>query len=134
MAKDVRNRSKAVSKREPGETNRVPVGFRISPTLRRQLEEAANKTGRSLSQEAEHRLEMTFETDGVVREALALAYGEEIARSMFTFADTLRTTRTVREMRKRGAIDEAGAKLMREACEQGLIGLVKKHIDETGGE
>jgi hypothetical protein len=65
---------------------------------------------------------------------LALAYGEDIARSMITFADTLRTMKTVREWRERGSLDEAKAQLMLSACEQGLTGLVKKQIDEAGGK
>lgn len=45
----------------PGE--RVPLGLRVTAEIRTKLEEAAVKSGRSLSQEAEIRIEATFTRD-----------------------------------------------------------------------
>jgi hypothetical protein len=47
----------------PREGERVPLGFRITPDLKLKLEDAARKSGRSQSQEAEFRLESTFQHD-----------------------------------------------------------------------
>ena len=43
---------------KPG--TRVPLSFRVTADIRRKLEDAAIKNGRSLSHEAEFRLERTF--------------------------------------------------------------------------
>ena len=56
-------------KPKPGQ--RVPLGLRVTPRMKRQLEQAATKNGRSLSQEAEFRLEMSLSAD----HQLILAYG-----------------------------------------------------------
>jgi head-tail adaptor len=47
----------------PGEVKRVPLNMRTTPSLRAELEEAAGKSGRSLAQEVESRLERTFSED-----------------------------------------------------------------------
>lgn len=46
-------------KPKPGE--RVPLGLRITPRMKRKLEEAARRKGRSLSQEVELRLERSID-------------------------------------------------------------------------
>jgi len=65
----------------PKEGERVPLGLRVTPRMKRRLEGAATKNGRSLSQEAEFRLEMSLSSDL----QLILAYGGKwlpIIRSM----------------------------------------------------
>ena len=42
---------------------RMPLGLRVTPETKRQLDAAAKQTGRSLSQEAEFRLDRSFEYD-----------------------------------------------------------------------
>jgi hypothetical protein len=49
----------------PGE--RVPVGFRITAEAKLKLEQAALASGRSLSQEAELRIEQSFERDFILK-------------------------------------------------------------------
>ena len=46
--------------RQPEEGERVQLSFRITPELKRALMAAAEKSGRSQSQEAEFRLEKSF--------------------------------------------------------------------------
>jgi hypothetical protein len=39
---------------------RYPIGLRVTPTMRDRIVAAADESGRSIAQEAEHRLEMSF--------------------------------------------------------------------------
>ena len=48
---------------EPAEGERVQLSFRVTPELKRRLTAAADKSGRSQSQEAEFRLERSFWAD-----------------------------------------------------------------------
>jgi len=61
----------------PGE--RVPVGFRITAQTKQKLEAAAIESGRSLSQEAELRLEQSFEREWIVK-SLQLWLKKEIKK------------------------------------------------------
>jgi hypothetical protein len=47
----------------PVEGERVPLGLRVTAAAKRKLEEAAIKSGRSISQEAELRIERSFDDD-----------------------------------------------------------------------
>jgi len=47
-------------RRDPLPGERVPLGLRVTPQMKKMLEAAADASGRSQSQEAEHRLEMAF--------------------------------------------------------------------------
>ncbi len=46
--------------REPNQGERVGVSYRVTPQVKRALDAAADASGRSLSQEAEMRLEASF--------------------------------------------------------------------------
>jgi hypothetical protein len=65
--------------RAPGRQPREPVGFRISPELRKRLDVAAIEKTRSLSQEAEFRLEMSFSKEDLLPSVQQLAYGPGLA-------------------------------------------------------
>ena len=113
--------------RAPKETRRVTVGFRVDESTRKCLQDAADKNARSLSQEAEHRLMTSFSNEELVKQALALAYGEDVARGMFTFADTLRTVHTVSGLAGMSAVNrEAFVK----SCRAGLVGLIDNLMGE----
>ena len=71
----------------PVEGERVSLGFRVTADIKRRLEEAAVKKGRSLSQESEFRLEHSFDTESMLLEALTLAYGDRTARFLKQFAE-----------------------------------------------
>src|ERR1700682_4951258 len=47
-------------KREPEPGERVAMSFRVTPALKKRLDEAAQLSGRSLTQEIEFRLDGTF--------------------------------------------------------------------------
>jgi hypothetical protein len=113
--------------RAPKEARRVTVGFRVDESTRKCLQDAADKNARSLSQEAEHRLMTSFGDEKIVLQALELAYGEDVARGMFTFADTLRTVRTVSGLAGMSAVNrEAFVK----SCRAGLVGLIDNLMGE----
>ncbi len=54
---------------------RVPLGLRVTKETKAKLDQAAQSSGRSQSQEAEFRLEQTFRSENAVFDALDLAYG-----------------------------------------------------------
>jgi hypothetical protein len=113
--------------RPAAETRRITVGFRVSESVRKCLEDAASKNARSLSQEAEHRLEASFGDETIVQQALVLAYGEDVARGMFTFADSIRTFRTVREL---PGMSGPNRKAVLDSFRAGLHGLVDRLLSE----
>lgn len=49
--------------RQPRPGERVHLGLRVSPELKRRLERAAEQSTRSLSQEVEFRLEQSFQSE-----------------------------------------------------------------------
>jgi hypothetical protein len=63
---------------KPGE--RVTLGLRVTAELKNRIEGAANEKGRSLSQEAEFRLERSFDREELLPEVLTLAYGKPMAK------------------------------------------------------
>lgn len=78
---------------KPGE--RVSLGLRVTADLKRKLDEAAKKSGRSQSQEAELRLERSFEREALLPEVLTLACGERLGNTLHEFIKN--TTRATRE-------------------------------------
>src|SRR5262245_42670576 len=69
----------APPKREPKPGERFQLRVRVTPELKRCLDAAAEKSGRSQCQEAELRLERSFEREDLLIEALTLAYGGKMA-------------------------------------------------------
>jgi hypothetical protein len=70
-------------KAKPGE--RVHVGLRVSPELKRHLEDAAKQSTRSLSQEVEFRLESLFLQQDAALRALGGVNGAEAVRPLLLF-------------------------------------------------
>jgi hypothetical protein len=65
--------------REPRPGERFQLGVRVTPEAKRRLEKAAASSGRSISQEAELRLERSFDREDLLIEVLSLAYGRQLA-------------------------------------------------------
>ncbi len=63
----------------PKEGEKATLGIRASADLKRKLNAAANVNGRSLSQEAEFRLETSFRDADNLDQAMVLAYGPRLA-------------------------------------------------------
>jgi TraY domain len=76
-------------KRKPKDGERVALSLRMTPALKRQLDAAAEKGGRSLSQEAEVRLERSFDHQDLLSEVLTIAYGKEMAGVLMFLGDTM---------------------------------------------
>lgn len=70
--------------REPRPGERVPLGLRVTPDLKRRLDGAAMRSGRSQSQEAEFRLASSFDREDLLREVLSLRFGDEVASWLLT--------------------------------------------------
>jgi hypothetical protein len=127
MKDDARKRLRREKMRAPTEARRVTVGFRVSESVRKRLQDEADKSARSLSQEAEHRLETSLDVDRFVQQTLVLAYGEDIARAMFTMGDTVRTYRVVGEL---SGMSEPNRKTLLAGFSQGLHGLIDSLLKE----
>lgn len=59
-------------------------------------------------------------------QALSLAYGPDVARAMFTIADTIRTIRTVSEL---AGVSDANRETIIKGCKAGLDGLLNNLIN-----
>ena len=65
--------------KEVEEGERAALSLRVRPMIKKKLEEAADLNGRSLSQEAEFRLEHTFDRESLLSEVIKLAFGKDWA-------------------------------------------------------
>lgn len=61
----------------PGE--KASLGLKVTASLKARLEESANESGRTQSQEAEYRLERSFDRQNILRDVLELSYGPHLA-------------------------------------------------------
>lgn len=68
------------------------LGVRVSPALKDKLLEASEISRRSLSQEAELRLEQSFYSESLLNEALLLRYDRPLAGVLLFLAETIRNT------------------------------------------
>jgi TraY domain len=80
--------------REPVEGERVKLGLRVTAELKRRLDAAAEASGRSQSQEAEYRLERSFERNDLLIDALILRYGRTHAGILLVLASMMQTVGT----------------------------------------
>jgi hypothetical protein len=72
------------------EGEKATLGIRASASLKGRLQEAAEVNGRSLSQEAEIRLEQSFKNADYLDQAMDLAYGPRFAELLSTLARAMR--------------------------------------------
>lgn len=68
------------------------VGFRASGDLKDKLAAAAAESGRSLSAEAQFRLEQSFRDTGHVLDALPMAFGRELAGLLIGLGQVMKWT------------------------------------------
>jgi hypothetical protein len=73
--------------KKPKTGERVSLGLRVTAETKQRLDAAAAMSGRSQSQEAEMRLERSFERQDLMTEALTLAFGEAIGGLLRSRAD-----------------------------------------------
>jgi hypothetical protein len=67
------------------------LSIRASADLKARLDVAAKNSGKSLSQEAEGRLESSFERGDLLDEVLQLAYGPQLAALLLLMAESMKT-------------------------------------------
>jgi hypothetical protein len=72
------------------EADRVPIGFRVTPDLKAQIEDAARTSGRSQAQELELMIERSFERRALLPELLETIYGSADAALLLTFGEVMR--------------------------------------------
>jgi hypothetical protein len=60
---------------EPGK--RISLGLKVTPEIKEKVDRTALKNGRTQSQEAELRLELSFDRQSLLAETLELAFGRE---------------------------------------------------------
>jgi hypothetical protein len=65
------------------------LGLKVTASLKARLEEAAAASGRTQSQEAEYRLERSFDRFDLLREVLVLSYGRHLGGLVQTIGDTV---------------------------------------------
>ena len=115
---------------EPGE--RFQLGVRVTAELKRKLDAAAEHSGRSQSQEAELRLEHTFDRQGLLSEVLALTYGSEQMAGIVmmvgaVLSETHRALRSVVCKGEDGEFSEPGSHALDQAIKaaQHVLGAIR---------
>ena len=73
---------------------RHPLGLRVTKETKKKLTDAANASGRSQSQEAEFRLEQTFNATQTLFDSLDLAYGRHWTGILLALAHAAQLTGT----------------------------------------
>jgi hypothetical protein len=73
----------------PSVGERVPLGLRVTPEMKARLDAAAELAGRSQSQEAEFRLERSFDRGDLLPDVLSLAYGRQMAGILMMLGVTM---------------------------------------------
>lgn len=79
-------------RRQPRPGERVSLGLRVTPSIKAALDRAAQISGRSQSQEAEFRIERSFQDQKLLDDALRLAYGHELAGILLTMGEAMMAT------------------------------------------
>jgi len=97
------------------ERKRGVLGFRARDELRQWLTDAAKLSGRSVSEEIEHRLEQSFETPDLIAGAFRAAFGETNGDLMRAITTAIWLTE--RRTGKKWNEDEKTASHVREAIE-----------------
>jgi hypothetical protein len=74
---------------------RVPLSLRVQPHIKKLIDSASERTGRSQSMEAEVRLEQSAHTEGLLPDALLLRHGIMGARLIMRVSTALEAVRQV---------------------------------------
>src|SRR5947209_4679163 len=71
---------------------RVSLGLKVTPGIKTKVDVAAKENGRTQSQEAEERLERSFQNQNLLDQVLDLAYGRELAGVLMMIGRAMRVT------------------------------------------
>ena len=83
----MKQRQRRPSPIEQAEADRVPIGFRVPPELKKRIETAANESGRSQAQEIELMIQRAFDRRELLPEALEAIYGPQLAMLMLAIGE-----------------------------------------------
>lgn len=75
--------------RKPKKGDKVQMSIRLPPDIRLKLQHATSRNGRSLSNEAEYRIERSFDRESLMLEVLTLRYGRPLAGLVSIIAETM---------------------------------------------
>ena len=87
MSQGTKRTGRPLKRAEVGK--RASLGLKVTPQIKERLDRAAGESGRTQSQEAEVRLERSFNREDLLSEALILAYGRELAGLLMTLGTTM---------------------------------------------
>src|SRR4051812_29212056 len=71
---------------------RTQIGIRVGADVKQSLDAAITESGRTQSQEAELRIELSFRTQQLLHQALELTYGRKLAALLLALGQALRVT------------------------------------------
>jgi hypothetical protein len=77
--------------RRPKDQKRIPLSMRTTPSTRARLEAAAAENGRSITQEAEIRLDQSFGTQDLLDQVLELTFGRIDGDLVYVLGKILQT-------------------------------------------
>jgi hypothetical protein len=87
-------RGKMMTKKQkqirPKAAARLPLSLRVTPAVRNALTLASHNMGRSVSQEAETRLELSFYFESLLPDVLHLAYGNRIGGLLLAIGEAMK--------------------------------------------
>jgi hypothetical protein len=106
MEPQKRRRGRPTVAARPGE--KATLGIRASARLKERLEEASKENGRSLSQEAELRLERSFERERGLPELMALKFSPRLAALLILIGETCRRTGIIVDHHTHDALPSVG--------------------------
>lgn len=89
MPQEPRRKGRPPKKGEPGV--RASLGLKVTSDIKRRLDAAARANGRTQSQEAEARLERSFQEELLLPQLMDLAYGRQTAGLLMLIGSALRT-------------------------------------------
>jgi hypothetical protein len=81
---------------------RASLGLKVTNEIKQRLDAAAKANGRTQSQEAEARLERTFQNEDLLPQLLRIAYGSQLTVAVLTLAKALKDTGTHAGVRTMG--------------------------------
>ena len=93
--------------RVPLAGERVPLGLRVTAGMKRSLDVAAERSGRSQSQEAELRLELSLAEERSALEALQLVYGPQVAGLLMALGEAMNDAGQLAAVLKTGSMEKA---------------------------
>jgi hypothetical protein len=76
--------------KDPVPGQKMSLGLKVTAEVKWRLDRAARKSGRTQSQEAEMRIERSFDREALLSEVLSLAYGRETAGLLIMLGETMK--------------------------------------------